>query len=118
MQRTLGISGLGRIGKLVLWYHRGRDDFDRLVVNVGRPLGTSLEAVVQHIAKDSAYGPLHRFLFGQAGVRDIHVVDEEGGLIGAHGKEVVVLREARDPRDILWRDHGVPLVVECTGAYG
>ena len=117
VQRTLGINGLGRIGKLVLWYHLGRDDFDRLVVNVGRPVGTSLDAVVQYIAKDSTYGPLHRFLFGQSGVRDIHVVDEECGLISAYGKEIVVLREARDPRDIPWRDHGVSLVVECTGAF-
>jgi len=117
VQRTLGINGLGRIGKLVLWYHLGRDDFDRLVVNVGRPVGTSLDAVVQYIAKDSTYGPLHRFLFGQSGVRDIHVVDEERGLISAYGKEIVVLREARDPRDIPWRDHGVSLVVECTGTF-
>jgi hypothetical protein len=33
--------------------------------------GTSLDAVVQYIAKDSTYGPLHRFLHGQAGVRDM-----------------------------------------------
>ena len=117
VQRTLGINGLGRIGKLVLWNHLGRDDFDRLVVNVGRQVGTSLDAVVQYIAKDSTYGPLHRYLFGQAGVRDIHVVDEERGLIGAYGKEIVVLREARDPRDIPWRDHSVSLVVECTGTF-
>ena len=117
VQRTLGINGLGRIGKLALWYHLGRDDFDRLVINVGRPVGTSLDAVVQYIAKDSAYGPLHRFLFGQSGVRDIHVVDEERGLISAYGKEIVVLRETRDPRDIPWRDHGVSLVVECTGTF-
>ena len=116
-QRTLGINGLGRIGKLVLWYHLGRDDFDRLVINVGRPVGTSLEAVVQYIAKDSTYGPLHRFLFGQAGVRDVHVVDEQRGLISAYGKEIVVLREARDPKDIPWRDHDVSLVVECTGTF-
>ncbi len=72
-QRTLGINGLGRIGKLVLWYQLARDDFDRIVVNVGRPVGTSLESVVQYIAKDSTYGPLHRFLHGQAGVRDMRV---------------------------------------------
>jgi glyceraldehyde 3-phosphate dehydrogenase len=116
-QRTLGINGLGRIGKLVLWYHLARDDFDRLVVNVGRPVGASLDAVAQYIAKDSTYGPLHRFLHGQSGVRDMRVVDEERGLISAYGKEIVVLREARNPKDIPWRDHGVSLVVECTGAF-
>ena len=116
-QRTLGINGLGRIGKLVLWYHLGRDDFDRIVVNVGRQVGTSLDSVAQYIAKDSTYGPLHRFLHGQAGVRDMQVVDEERGLISAYGKEIVILREARNPKDIPWRDHGVALVVECTGTF-
>ncbi len=117
VQRTLGINGLGRIGKLVLWYHLGRDEFERIVVNVGRPVGTSLDAVVQYIAKDSTYGPLHRYLHGQAGVRDVRVVDEQRGLISAYGKEIVVLREARDPKDIPWKDAGVSLVVECTGRF-
>ncbi|MFH1833624.1 MAG: glyceraldehyde 3-phosphate dehydrogenase NAD-binding domain-containing protein [bacterium] len=115
--RTLGINGLGRIGKLTLWYHLGRGDFDRLVVNVGRPVGTSLRSVAEYIGKDSTYGPLHRFLHGHQGTCSIEVLDETGGLIRAHGKEIVVLREARDPRDVPWRDHGVSLVVECTGKF-
>src|SRR5665811_1440967 len=117
VQRTLGINGLGRIGKLVLWYHLGRDDFDRLVVNVGRPVGTSLEAVVQYIAKASTYGPLHRYLNGHSGVRDIKVIDEAAGTIRAHGKEIVILRDVRNPKDIPWRDCGANLVVECTGKF-
>ena len=116
-QRTLGINGLGRIGKLMLWYQVGRDDFDRVVVNVGRQVGTGLDDIVQYIAKDTTYGPLHRFLFGQAGRRDIQVVDEEQGIIRAHGKEIVVLRRARDPKEIPWREHGVSLVAECTGTF-
>ena len=117
VQRTLGINGLGRIGKLTLWHHLGNNDFDRIVVNLGRPVGTSLESVVQYIAKDSTYGALHRFLHGHAAEREIHVVDEERGLISAYGKELVILREARNPKDIPWRDYGVSLVVECTGAF-
>ena len=116
-QRTLGINGLGRIGKLTLWHQLGHDDFARLVVNVGRPVGTSLDAIVQYIAKDSTYGPLHRYLHGENGVRDIKVVDEAAGIIRAHGKEIVVLREVRNPKDIPWRDCGVSLVVECTGKF-
>jgi glyceraldehyde 3-phosphate dehydrogenase len=117
VQRTLGINGLGRIGKLTLWHHLGNDDFDRIVVNLGRPVGTSLDSVAQYIAKDSTYGPLHRFLHGHAAVRDVQVVDEERGLISAYGKELVILRAARNPVDIPWRDHGVSLVVECTGTF-
>lgn len=77
------------------------------MVNLGRPVGTSLDSVVQYIAKDSTYGALHRFLYGQAGVRDIQIVDEERLLISAYGKELVILRKARTPKDIPWRDCGV-----------
>jgi len=87
------------------------------VINLGRQVGTSLDALAQYIAKDTTYGPLHRFLNGQSGVRDIEVVDEERGLISAHGKELVILRQARDPKDIAWRENGVALVVECTGTF-
>jgi glyceraldehyde 3-phosphate dehydrogenase len=115
--RTLGINGLGRIGKLTLWYHLGHDSFDRFVVNVGRPVGKSLSAVVEYIGKDSTYGPLHRYLDGHKGRPDIQVIDEGAGLIRAHGKEIVLLREARNPKDIPWRAHGITLVVDCTGKF-
>ncbi len=115
--RKLGINGLGRIGKLTLWYHLGQDDFDCFVVNVGRQVGTSLQSVIEYISKDSTYGPLHRYLYGHQGKRDIEVVDEDAGLIRAHGKDIILLREARDPKDIPWRKQGVSLVVECTGKF-
>jgi glyceraldehyde 3-phosphate dehydrogenase len=115
--RTLGINGLGRIGKLTLWHHLAHDDFDRIVVNVGRPVGTSLHSLAEYIGKDSTYGSLHRFLGGCHAKPDIKVTDEAKGLIRAHGKEMVVLREARNPKDIPWRDNGVTLVVDCTGKF-
>lgn len=116
-QRVLGINGMGRIGKLTLWYHLGRNEFDRIIVNAGRPVGKSLESAAQYLAKDSTYGPLHRFLHGYAAKSDVRVVDEKRGIISVCGKEVVVLREARNPADIGWRDHGVSVVVECTGRF-
>ena len=115
--RTLGINGLGRIGKLTLWYHLGHDDFDRFVVNVGRPVGTSLQSIAEYVGKDSTYGALHRFLSGCKGKPDIRVIDEANGIIRAHGKEIVFLREVRNPKDIPWRDCGVGLAVDCTGKF-
>lgn len=115
--RTLGINGLGRIGKLTLWYHLAHDDFDRFVVNVGRPVGTSLQSIVEYVAKDSTYGPLHRWLDGCKGTPDCVVIDEANGIIRAHGKEIKFLREARNPKDIPWRDNNVSLVVDCTGKF-
>lgn len=115
--RTLGINGLGRIGKLTLWSHLGGDDFDGFVVNVGRQVGTSLNSLAEYLIKDSTYGPLHRYLLGRAGRRDIEVVDEEAGLLRLHGKELRVLREARNPKDIPWWEHGVSVVVDATGRF-
>jgi glyceraldehyde 3-phosphate dehydrogenase len=115
--RTLGINGLGRIGKLTLWYHLGHDSFDRFVVNVGRPVGTSLQSIAEYLGKDSTYGPLHRYLGGHRAKPDIQVITEDTGLIKAHGKEIVFLRSARNPKDIPWRDNGVSLVVDCTGKF-
>ncbi|NLV73011.1 MAG: glyceraldehyde-3-phosphate dehydrogenase [Actinobacteria bacterium] len=115
--RTLGINGLGRIGKLTLWYHLGHEGFDRFVVNVGRQVGTSLESIAEYVAKDSTYGPLHRYLDGHRGRPDVKVIDESTGVLRAHGREIVFLREVRNPKDIPWRDHGVNLVVDCTGKF-
>ncbi len=115
--RTLGINGLGRIGKLTLWYHLAHDNFDRIVVNVGRPVGTSLQSVAEYMSKDSTYGPLHRYLGGCQASPDVTVLDEAKGIIRAHGKEIVVLREVRNPKEIPWRDSGASVVVDCTGKF-
>jgi len=115
--RTLGINGLGRIGKLTLWHHIGRKYFQRIVVNQGRAVGRSLSAVAEMLEKDSTYGPLHRFLYGYRAERIIHIVDEERGELLMDGIPVTILREHRNPKEIPWRDYGVDMVVECTGSF-
>jgi len=52
---TLGINGLGRIGKLSLWQHIGRKDFSEIVINIGRTVGSGLEDVATFIERDSSY---------------------------------------------------------------
>jgi glyceraldehyde 3-phosphate dehydrogenase len=69
------------------------------------------------VGKDSTYGPLHRYLEGHRGRPDIRIVNESAGIIRAHGKEILFFREVRNPKDIPWRDHGVTLVVDCTGKF-
>ncbi|MCK9230687.1 MAG: hypothetical protein M0Q23_05145 [Syntrophales bacterium] len=114
---TLGINGLGRIGKLTLWHHVGRKYFGRIVVNQGRAVGIGLQAVAEMIEKDSTYGPLHRFLYGHRAERIIEIVNEKQGELRIDGIPVTILREHRNPADIPWRDSGAELVVECTGAF-
>ena len=116
--RTLGINGLGRIGKLTLWYHLAHDDFDTFVVNVGRPVGTSLQSVLEYLAKDSTYGPLHRWLGGCSGKPDLQVVDEAKGLCQGprQGRHLPARRRAT-PRTSPGGNTASPLVVDCTGKF-
>jgi len=114
----LGINSLGRIGKLTLWEQIAQRHFDGFVVNVGRELGKGIEAIIQTIETDSTYGSLSRFLYGYSKQHlDITIIDEQEGIIEIEGLTIKVLRSARNPKDIAWKEHGVRLVVDCTGAY-
>ncbi|OPY74618.1 MAG: Glyceraldehyde-3-phosphate dehydrogenase 1 [Syntrophorhabdus sp. PtaU1.Bin153] len=114
---VLGINSLGRIGKLTLWHHIGRKYFKEIVVNIGREAGTGLDSIARMIEKDATYGLMHRFLYGIKSERLIEIADEKKGKLLIDGIPVTVLRQARNPVDIPWRDYGVDLVVECTGKF-
>lgn len=113
----LGINGIGRVGKLVLWDHVARKYFDELVVNVGREVGTSLNDVAHYLERDSTYGSLGGFLYGYRGKQAIVEVDEKAGSMKIDGINVKVLRRSRNPKDIEWQDHDVRLVVDTTGQF-
>ena len=114
---VLGINSLGRIGKLTLWHHIGRKYFKEIVVNLGREAGTGLDAIAQAIEKDTTYGLLHRFLYGIKSERLIQITDEKKGKMLIDGIPVTVLREARNPADIPWRQYGADIVLDCTGKF-
>ena len=115
---TLGINGLGRIGKLTVWYEVAAGRFNHLVVNPGRQVGKGIEAVAHYLSSDSTYGSLGRFLHGHAGPRNVvEIVDRERGLLSIDGVRVTVLTENRNPKDIGWADHGAALVVDTTGKF-
>jgi glyceraldehyde 3-phosphate dehydrogenase len=116
-QRVLGINGMGRIGKLLVWHYLHRRSFDRIVLNLGRGAGSGLADLLDALAHDSTYGPVERFLQGAAGVRSLKILDEPSGLVEVMGLPVKVLRQARNPRQIDWRAEGVQVVVDCTGAF-
>jgi len=115
---TLGINGLGRIGKLAVWHEVASRRFARLVVNTGREVGRSLDDLVHYLSSDSTYGRMGRFLKGFAGADPpIRVIDRERRLVEVDGIEVELLAEARNPKDIGWGGRGVRLVVDTTGAF-
>ncbi len=119
--RKLGINGLGRIGKLTLWNQVSKKYFREIVVNIGREAGKSLDDVVHYIVRDSTYGSLPMYLYGCKAGRDsgevIQDVDETAGTMTIDGVKVTVLRSARDPREIGWKNHDVGLVVDTTGQF-
>ncbi|MFA4987074.1 MAG: glyceraldehyde 3-phosphate dehydrogenase NAD-binding domain-containing protein [Candidatus Brocadiia bacterium] len=117
MHGALGINGLGRIGKLTLWHHVARRRFDRIVINIGRMAGHGLADVADYICHDSTYGTLAAYLEGHKGATTFEVVSEQNGELLIHGMPVKILRSARDPRSIGWRNEGVSLVIETTGKF-
>jgi glyceraldehyde 3-phosphate dehydrogenase len=114
---VLGINGLGRIGKLTLWHHIARKYFKEIVVNQGREIGRGLHDIAHTIEKDSTYGLMHTFLHGINALRMIKIEDEANGKLRIDDIPVTILQEARNPKDIPWRDYNAEVVVECTGTF-
>lgn len=117
-RNLLGINGMGRIGKLLLWNQISLRNFDGLIINMGRSVGKSLDNLIQVIENDSTYGNLSKFLYGYRGKKaEIRIVDAEKQIIEIEGIMVKILRQARDPKEINWLAEGVSIVVECSGAF-
>jgi len=113
----LGINGLGRIGKLSLWHHVSRRHFSEIVVNVGRQIGGGLHDIASCIERDSTYGRLGMYLNGCKSGRVIENLDEAAGTMVVGGVPVKILRQARNPKEIKWKDNDVRIVVDSTGAF-
>ncbi len=114
----LGLNGLGRIGKLSLWHHVGRKHFSEIVANVGREIGTSLNDLAASIERDSSYGRLSGYLFGAChDQRVIEELNDKEGTMRVNGVPVKILRTARNPKDIAWKENDVRLVVDTTGVF-
>jgi len=117
-KRLLGINGVGRIGKLLLWNQIHLRHFDGIVINFGREVGKSLDDLIQVLEMDSTYGSIHKFLFGVVGRKaEIKVIDPEKPVLEIEGMPITILRKARDPKDINWLEEGVRIVVDCTGNF-
>jgi len=113
----LGVNGFGRIGKLTVWHHVARKYFSEIVVNIGRESGNSLEDIAHYVERDSSYGRLHAFLYGQAAMPVISEINESQGTMRIDHTLVKFLRTDRLPMDIDWRQEDVRLVVDTTGQF-
>jgi len=115
--RTLGINGLGRIGKLSLWHHVGRKYFDSIVINVGREVGQSFQDIIHYIERDTTYGRLDSFLYGYRTTPVISDIDESAASLNINGIKVKILTKQRNPKDLGWAEHNARIVVDTTGQF-
>ncbi len=102
MSMKVGMSGFGRIGRDVVraYFEDGIDDFELVAINASGDLNT-----LAHMFKyDTVYGKFEGTI----------EVEEDGFLI--NGKKVKVVAH-RDPSEIPWKELGVELVIDSTGAF-
>ncbi|MBU5437882.1 type I glyceraldehyde-3-phosphate dehydrogenase [Tissierella sp. MSJ-40] len=102
MAMKVGLSGFGRIGRDVLriYAEKGIEDFEIVALNASGDLHD-----LAHLFKyDTLYG---RF-------KGTVEVEEDGFVI--NGKKIKVVAH-RDPEQIPWKELGVELVIDSTGAF-
>lgn len=102
MTVKVGINGLGRIGRCVLraWAESRRKDVEIVAVNASGPI----ERHVHLLKYDSTHGTFSGEVNGTE------------NSISINGKKIKRFNE-REPAKILWKDAGVEVVLECTGAF-
>lgn len=101
MAVKVGINGFGRIGRNVLRAGLNDKNIEWVAVN-DLPVPTTTLA---HLLKyDSVLGKI-----------DAKVESKEGAII-VNGKELKVINH-KDPAEIPWKDLGVDIVIESTGAF-
>ncbi|AHZ86293.1 type I glyceraldehyde-3-phosphate dehydrogenase [Bdellovibrio bacteriovorus] len=94
----VGINGFGRIGRVL--FRAGFEKFDIVGIN----------------SLDSIEGDAHLLKYDSAhGVFNADVSTEGHNLI-VNGKKIAVSK-TRNPAEVPWKDLGVDLVLECTGAF-
>ena len=97
----IGINGFGRIGRgFVRCLASAREAFDLVLINDLTDVAT-LAHLLRH---DSVHG------------RYPGTVAVDGGALVINGDKVLISAE-KDPAKIAWKDHGVDIVIECTGKF-
>lgn len=94
----VGINGFGRIGRVL--FRAGFDELDIVAINSL----DSIEGVAHLLKYDSSHG-IYK-----------HEVKTEGNNLVVNGKKIHVTK-TRNPAEITWKDFGVEMVLECTGAF-
>ena len=97
----IGINGFGRIGRLVFRALWGRPGIELVHVNDS---GGDAHTAAHLLAFDSVHGRWQQAV--QANTRGFFV-----------GSQAVSYTQEKDPTAVPWREAGVEMVLECTGAF-
>ena len=100
MSARVAINGLGRIGRAILRLVIDQPELELVVVNDL----AEVENLAYLLRFDTVYG------------RFAKPVTVEGGDLVVDGRKLRTL-SSRDPLDLPWKELGVDLVFECTGAF-
>jgi glyceraldehyde 3-phosphate dehydrogenase (phosphorylating) len=96
----VAINGMGRIGRATFKIILDTPGLDLVAVNDLVPA----ENIAYMLKYDTVYGRYNK------------KVEPRGNAVSVDGKEIRLLSE-RDPAKLPWKDMGVDLVFECTGAF-
>jgi glyceraldehyde 3-phosphate dehydrogenase len=97
----IGINGFGRMGRLVLRAEWGWPEFEWVLIN---EVKGGAECAAHLLNFDSLHG------------RWSHQATPEHAGIDIEGRKIVFTEEAK-PGDVPWADHGVDIVLECSGRF-
>jgi len=104
MAIKVAINGFGRIGRCTLraiWEQGLQDEFDVVAINASGDLKTN-----SHLLKyDTTHG------------RFTTPVETDGENCIIVGGKRIAFYSTKNPKDINWAEHGVDVLLECTGAY-
>lgn len=100
-KKRIAINGFGRIGRLVTRVFAEREDIEVVAINDT----TDTKTMVHLFKYDSAQGKFKG---------EVEYLDEDKFLI--NGNEVRSFA-TRNPLELPWKDLGIDIVVECTGAF-
>ena len=106
MSIRVGINGLGRIGKGIVsaWVERNCEGVEIVMINDK----TEASSFAHLLKYDSVHGRLHADLRGEGNA----IVIGSG-----NGSRKIHLCSHASPDEIPWEEHGVDLVMECTGKF-
>ena len=100
--KRVAVNGMGRIGRLVVRFLLERKDVELVAVNDI----ASMETIAYLLAHSTEYGALGAKV----------CFDESTGVLLIEDKAVKAFREP-DAADLPWKELGIDVVLECSGAY-